>query len=249
MNTVSHYLPGNIAVSCIQTAGARHRDKQQPCEDSTFLRSTQDWLFCGIADGQSGAPYGREGGRACLEAVSEYIDAAGIGNILNASFPDELPCAITKAFRKRLLTLSEAKGAPLEDFSSTLLAMAVDLKTGKYVILHLGDGCAVSIPVSGEFILVSTPDTGLSHHHTWLTTSDNAVSHLRIRFGSLKNQKRILLLSDGAACFCQGKNIPWRIRDFLRNGGMPQLQEHLMQSEPTDDATCILVDCSDAAVL
>lgn len=243
MIAISHHIPENITISCIQAAGSDHKKHQQICEDTVFLHTTEDCLFCGIADGQSEALYGREGGKACLEAVCEYVGSTGIRNILDTPFPDELPCTITKVFRKKLLSLARNKKVPLQDFSSTLLVLAADWKTGDYILLHLGDGCALGIPASGDYTIISSPDTGLSPHHTWLTTSDSAVSHLRIRFGSLKNNKRILLLSDGATCFCRGRNIPWKVRELLNQGSRQQLQDYLVQSTPADDATCILIDC------
>lgn len=243
MNAVSHYPSGKITVSWGQTEGSYHREKNQACEDTVFLCTTPDYLFCGLADGQSGTLYGSVGGRACLEAISDYISSMGIGNFIDAPFPDEHPCSLTKIYRQKLLHLSESKATPMKEFASTLLAIAVDLKTGKFALLHLGDGCAISIPLSGEPTIISAPDNGLSLCHTWLTTSENAVSHFRIRFGSLDNKKRILILSDGATCLCKGQNIPWRAKELLKHGGQEDLLEQLILSKPTDDATCILLEC------
>lgn len=242
MNIDFHDPSGSITVSRIQTEGSYHREHHQPCEDAVFLRTAPDCLFCGLADGQSGTRYGSIGGRACLEAISDHIASIGIGNFMDAPFPDEHPCSLAKVFRKKLLQLSESRSAPLKEFASTLLAIVIDLKTGKYALLHLGDGCAVSIPLSGDPAVISPPDNGLSPCHTWLTTSGNAVFHFRIRFGSLEKKKRILLLSDGAACLCKGRNIPWRVRDLLKYAAPSELEKQLIFSKPADDATCILLE-------
>lgn len=236
------HFPENPAVSWIRIPGTRHRQAQQPCEDVVYQFISEDCLFWGLADGQSGTAYGAEGGRAALEAVSACIQSMGIGNFLNTPFPDELPCTLTHAYRKRLLQLAESRSCPLKEFSSTLLAIALDRKTGNYGLIHLGDGCAVGIPVTGDPILLSAPENGLSACQTWLTTSESAVSHLRIRYGSLETKKRILLFSDGAACFCKGRNIPWRAKTLLTQGTPSQLAAHLTQSNPADDATCILLE-------
>ena len=119
-----------IGISHARLSGACHRKARHPCEDVVLLRSTPEQLFCGLADGHSGARYGAEGGQACLEAVWDYIRQTGLGNILETPFPDELPCAVTKAFRQRLLSLSADRSAALGEFASTLLALAVDLRTG-----------------------------------------------------------------------------------------------------------------------
>lgn len=242
MNTIPCGTCHNIVISHAQIEGSRHRCSQQPCEDAVLIRTAGDYLFCGLADGQSGTRYGADGGRICLEAIFDYIGSAGIGNLLSTPFPDELPCAFVKAFRKELFSLAKQKSANIQEFASTLLAIAVDLKSGKYVLLHLGDGCAVSIPHTGEPIPVSIPESGITSHHTWLTTSDSAVSHFRVTFGSFENKKRLLLMSDGATCFCRGREIPWKAKDLLRDSAHPQIFERLMQSNPVDDATCILID-------
>lgn len=242
MNTIPCGGNYNICFSHAQIQGFYHRQNQHPCDDIVLTRTTQDYLFCGLADGQSNAKYGSEGGKICLEAVSDYIDSIGIEEILNAPFPDELPYAFVKAFRKKLISLSESKCASINEFSSTLLVIAVDLKSGKYVLLHLGDGCAISIPHIGDPIPISVPENGISSYHTWLTTSDSAVSHFRVTFGSFANKKRILLMSDGATCFCRGREIPWRAKDLLKNSSHPQIYDRLIQSNPVDDASCIIID-------
>lgn len=247
MNMEFHEPYGNVMVSWSQKEGTWHRESRQPSEDAVFLNSKQEYLFCGLADGQSGSRYGQAGGKACLEALWEHIASIGIGNFLDAPFPDEHPCSATRAVRQRLRQLSESRGTPLEEFSSTLLAAAIDLERGKYALLHLGDGCAVGVPSTGEPILISQPENGPSLNQTWLTTSENAVSHFRVRFGSLENKKRILLLSDGATCLCRGRNIPWRAKELLKYGAAQELHRQLLESEPRDDATCILLECGEEA--
>ena len=233
-----------VTVSHSQVAGKHHRENGQSCEDVVLLQKSQNCLFCGIADGQSGAEYGAEGGRVCLQAVADYVTETGIENIIHATFPDELPCAVVHTFRKRLTTLAETTCADFKAFASTLLAIAVDLRTGEYVIFHLGDGCTVSISHDGDAEVISAAENILTPYTTWLTTSKNAVSHLRVTFGCVQNQKRFLLLSDGAVCFYRGRNIPRRTKDLLRAGSQTELQEHLAASDPCDDATCVVLDCS-----
>ena len=242
MITIPAGYSRSITVSQALTEGLRHRNAQQPSQDSVLLRAAGDFLFCGIADGQSGTRYGAEGGRACLEAVFEYLESAGPDSLIHGPFPDELPCMVVRSYRQRLIQLSRQYGADFKEFASTLLVIVANLRTGEYLLLHLGDGCAISIPRAGEPAILSGPDTGLTACHTWLTTSDHAVNHLRVRFGSLENKKRLLILSDGATCFCRGTNILWRTKELLKNGTSAQLRDRLLQSAPIDDAACLILD-------
>ena len=242
MNYVFEEKSRLIKLSCTQVRGRLHREKNESCEDIVVVQSHPEYLFCGIADGKSGAEFGVEGGRVSLEATADYIHELGIANLIHAPFPDELPCMVIREIRKRLLLLAGEKKAELQDFASTLLAIAVDRSTGDYALLHLGDGCALGIPETGDAAILSPPENGLALNHTWLTTSDHAVAHLRIRFGSLEGKTRILLLSDGVGCLCTGGNIPRRAVPLLRQGSKSQLRAYLEGSDPADDASCILLE-------
>lgn len=242
MNYVLKEKFRQMKLSYVQVPGRLHRERDEPCGDIIVVQSHPEYLFCGIADGKSGAEFGAEGGRASLEAVAAYIHALGIGNLIHAPFPDELPCMMVKEIRKRLLGLSREKKAELQSFASTLLAIAVDRSAGEYMLLHLGDGCALGIPETGDAAVLSPPENGLSFNHTWLTTSDCAVAHLHIRFGSLEGKTRILLLSDGASCLCGSGNIPRRAKPLLKDGSASQLRAYLKSSNPADDASCILLE-------
>lgn len=242
MNVYSCRNCQNMICSHAQIEGSIHRQQDRPCEDAVFHRFTDRYLFYGLADGQSGTACGAEGGQACLEAISDYIDSAGMERFLDTPFRDELPCGFVQVLRRKLSALADGRGMDLKEFSSTFLAIAIDLKTGKYMLLHLGDGCAIGIPHTGDPFLLSEPENGLTSCHTWLTTSANAVTHFRVAFGSLDAGKRLILLSDGATCFCRGRNIPWRAKELMKNGSRQQLQECLLQSDPSDDATCIVLD-------
>ena len=231
-----------ITLSHAQVEGSPKRQTHAPCEDVVFKGITEEFVLYGLADGQSGTQYGAAGSQACLEAIFGLISSVGIENLINSPFPDELPCLFVQAIRKVLLPMTNSRNTDLKEFASTLLIITVSLKSGRYILLHLGDGCAISIPNIGDPAFISKPDTGLTSRHTWLTTSDNAIPHFHVTFGSIENKKRILLVSDGAVCFCRGQHIPWRAKDLLTDGSQLQLHEYLMQSEPLDDATCIVLD-------
>jgi len=233
-----------ITVSYAQRTGHYNLQNHRPCEDVLYMWEADNFLFYGLADGQRGAKCGVTGGRACLETISAYIRTIGISNIIHAQFPDELPCTLVKEIRKQLLFMAHSQNTPYREFASTLLAVAIDSVSGEYVLLHLGDGYAVSISRAGTSDIVSAPENGITAHHTWLTTSDNAAFHLRITFGSIESKKRLLLMSDGATCFCRSNHMSKRIGDFLRMGTQEEILKHLTSCNSSDDASCIILDFS-----
>lgn len=227
-----------VQFSDMQITGSRHPH----CQDVTFFQQQQDLLFAGIADGKTDAPYGAEGGYAALQAVADHIAKAGLDAFLAAPFPDVLPGSVTAVFRKTLQDLAAARQASFQDFASTLLLLTLDLKTGRYLSVHLGSGCVLGVSPSEEIGFISPPEYGLTVYHTWLTTSHNAISHLRLSSGSIERKKRILLLSNGADCLCRHGSVPLRARSAIAQNSPEALHSRLAQSTPEDDASCVLLD-------
>ena len=104
-------------ITTAQKTGLRHLQQNKPCEDVIYLRQTRNLLFYGLADGQSQTLCGAEGGRACLEAVADYIENTGISNILHAPFPDELPCMFVKQIRRRILSMVSSQNTDFKEYA------------------------------------------------------------------------------------------------------------------------------------
>ena len=100
MNTTN--CSPKIAISHFLQTGRNHQSEDLPCQDTVLIRNTEDCLFCGLADGQTGTRYGAEGGHACLEAIADYIDSIGIHDFIHTPFPDELPCMLVQTYRRKL---------------------------------------------------------------------------------------------------------------------------------------------------
>lgn len=227
-----------VQFSDMQIAGSRH----PRCQDVTFFHQQQDLLFAGIADGKTDAPYGSEGGYAALQAVADHIAKAGLDAFWDVPFPDVLPSSVTAVFRQKLQDMAVARQASFQDFASTLLLLTLDLKTGRYLSVHLGNGCVLRVSPSEEIGFISPPEYGLTVYHTWLTTSQNAISHLRLSSGNIESKKRILLLSNGADCLCRHGSVPLRARSAIVQNSPEALHSCLSKSNPEDDASCVLLD-------
>lgn len=242
MRTTYFRNPRAVSVSQTQILGHHRHNTDSSCEDVLFVKATDRLLICGIADGKSDAQYGAIGGQISLETVAQYLENTGPDNIMNHPFPDEIPYIIAVALRKRLLDLASSMHADFNDFASTLQLLVMDMLYNTYTLIHLGDGCVIGTGPDGNVSLMSAPDNGLTAYQTWLTTSPNAISHIRITTGSLEQKKRLLLISDGAVCFCKGRNILHHARSLINTGSAEELFQHLTNSNPEDDASCIVID-------
>ncbi|MGN1168317.1 MAG: protein phosphatase 2C domain-containing protein [Lachnospiraceae bacterium] len=223
----------------IQIVGNNHRENQEEIEDVVYKRKTEKLLFWGIADGQSNKRYCVTGGKAVLEDLAEYVEKKGIKYLSDRIYTDETKYEIVQIIRKCINGLSKRYRVNKEEFSSTLVAWSADPDSGEYFIVHLGDGCIIGITDQDEVKMISAPDNGITIQYTWLTTSDDALMHLRIGFGNIGRYKNIYIMSDGMDCICHGRNILLRGKELLKSGKPELIYEHVSKNSPEDDATCI----------
>ena len=231
-----------IQTTFIQQTGSYHLLHQQPCEDMHYIYELSDFCFYGIADGQTGKSQCRAGGTSCLTSIAEYTRRYSVRNLIAHPFPDELPYMMMREIRSQLLLLSQKDRVPLTEYASTLLTAAIDPNSGHYVLSHLGDGCIIGVTAEDSITLLSPPESGLTAQSTWLTTTPNAIPHLRLTFGSITNLKRLILMSDGARVLCHGKHIPRTAKELLLHGTASDIKQRLMQTTPPDDLTCMILD-------
>lgn len=225
-----------ISTESCQKTGTRHLQAGQPCEDVVVIIREPEFWFCGLADGQSGKRHGAEGGRACLEVLAAWIRDRGVEQVRRYPYPDELPCMMMQQVRACLKNMAD----DMEEYASTLLGLALDPVSGQSFFFHLGDGGLTAVRSDGSLVMLSAPENGPSARYTWLTTSNNAVSHLSIGFCSLETMKRLIFLTDGATALCRGSCI--RAGELLKTGTTEQILERLKASDPADDASCIVLD-------
>lgn len=232
-------------VTLHQQAGTVHLEQNAASEDAALCLETPALHFYGLADGQSGQPYSRLGGKLVLRTLANLILRQGIAALRAYPYQDELQYQCIRAIRQSLTACAAQYATELAAFSSTLVLFAYTPDTGEYLLMHLGDGGILGVQTHPPRLhLLSAPENGITARYTWLTTSQNALSHLRIRFGTLaREQTRVLLFTDGVSALCHGKNIPFAAQQLLLANPTPQqIATWIQESRPRDDASCMIVD-------
>lgn len=230
-------------VNCFSQTGQHHIAENLPCEDVYITEYEGSFHFYGLADGQSGKRFCAVGGQEVLSTIAQYVKDRTIPQLSHYEYIDELQYELIRMIRNTLSKLSEEHHAELSDFASTIIAVAVDANTNDYLIIHLGDGSVVGVNRENSTIMLSAPDNGITSQYTWLTTSTDAMKHLRIYKGSIENLKRIVLLTDGATALCRGRNIVKKAEPIFCDLDDPgNIVNEIKKGTPLDDASCIVVD-------
>ena len=222
--------------------GKRNLERRAGCEDTIYIDRTPQIKFFGLADGQTGKRYCCEGGKEVLGAIFQFVADKGITQMSQYEYVDELQYELGRLARDTISKLSLTKEVEKTEFASTLLVLAYDIQTGDYVIIHLGDGGIVVRNKDDEIYMLSQPENGLTTNYTWLTTSQESLHHIRIGFGNIKAFKRILMVTDGATVYVHGRNVPNGARKMICQCEREELVSALRDSNPLDDASCIVID-------
>lgn len=234
---------GCYPVNCFSQTGQHHIADKLPCEDVYITRYDGTFHFYGLADGQSRKRFCAVGGQKVLTAIAQYVKDKTIPHLCHYAYIDELQYELIRVIRSSLSKLSEEYHTDISEFSSTIIAVAIDANTNDYLIIHLGDGSVVGISRENSTVMLSAPDNGITSQYTWLTTSTDAMKHLRIYKGSIESLKRIVLITDGATMLCRGRNVAKRAASILCDLDNPEnILQEIQQGNPVDDASCIVVD-------
>lgn len=226
-----------------QTTGENHRRRNETLQDVVLISQENGLSIFGLADGQSGRSHSAEGGRCVLNRIADCIKAHGLREFARCSYQDELKYVLMRNIRRALADLKDELGlSDVRELSSTLMMIAVDEKTGEYMTIHLGDGAIIGARSDGSIRIVSEPENGMTSQYTYLSTSDDAMMHLRIAFGRIHSYSRIVMVTDGAASICRGSNISLRSRRLIQEAQRDDFAGILSADAPLDDASVIVVD-------
>lgn len=225
------------------SVGAYHESRDECCQDTVLCKEESDILYYGIADGQSGKLYCNIGGEEVLKSIYQYIKKKAIEEIIRYEYKDEIQYEILRIIRDRIDELSKEYSADIGEFSSTIIVLAINPKTGNYMILHIGDGGIMAERTDQSIELISRPENGITKQYTWLTTNSELLAHIRIEFGNVGSFSRIIMFSDGADVICNGNNIPGKIKHFLdERADADVMFEYIKKSGHVDDASCAIID-------
>lgn len=224
-----------------QQTGLSHIQNHQPNQDVVLNYTNSTVSILGLADGQGSKKMSAVGGQVVLEHVAAFIDRVGMDSIMSYRYKDELVYDIMRVIRECLQEKAETSNIDIDDLSSTLVLIAIDKTSGRFVTMHLGDGIILGVR-NESIIFISSPDNGVTSQYTWLTTSQGALNHLRINYGDVADYDRIILVSDGAYDICHGKRVQHRARHLLLSAKQNDIIEYMLRSQHEDDATIIISD-------
>lgn len=175
--------------------GIRHRRNGMECQDYAEMKRTDDRISIALVDGRGDTDVNAKAVKRITKTLNEFM----LVFFEEISQMDEKTIAYNLMLQveREIGEMSKEYEVANEELASTLLAFCIDEKKGKYCAIHLGDGVIALKDNRDTIQPLSMPTNGISSNQTILSTSEDAMSFVKIYRGSIETIKGVMLASDG----------------------------------------------------
>lgn len=237
-----------------EVQGRAHIKANLPCQDKTCVLCDNGVHVIALADGAGSAKLSHYGAECITSEIANFL-CKSFDEFYSSSDGVSVKRLIIDHMQDKLNLKASALNCKIKDLASTLLIAAV--KEDKFILLHLGDG-VIGYVKANEVKVASAPDNGEFANTTYFTTSSDALSHIRLYKGELKDISGFILMSDGseAALYNKKQNIitpsvlkimrscsflyPIKVEQMLLNNF-----ENLIKKVTTDDCSIAILTMDD----
>lgn len=191
--------------------GRGHMQMGIPCQDKTYSLVKNGVTAIALADGAGSARLSHFG----AERVTEYI-CDDLSENFDRYFHEEDGVPVKKALiSKSILALDELSrklNCEIRELASTLLVVAV--KDERFILFHIGDG-VIGYCKKGELKVASQPENGEFVNTTVFTTSQEALTTMKLIKGKVGDIRGFVLMSDGTEASLYDKKEK-RLADVIK---------------------------------
>jgi hypothetical protein len=189
--------PSPWRVVAASTAGKRHVQQKQPCQDAVRWEAGPDgWVLAVVADGAGSAKLGEIGAAtavaAALAALRQQFGHPGAPR--DATLAEAGLREAFRAARAALVAEAASRGAAVGDLATTLVCSVA----GPVLVAaaQIGDGAVVFDDTAGQLRTLTRPVAGEYLNETVFLTSENLFERAQFQTWS-GGLRHLALFSDG----------------------------------------------------
>lgn len=228
-------------IEMMSKTGSYHSKNHTENQDVILSGSSGSLTGLFLADGVSGCERSGVGAMRVCEAMKNLLMKRG------ACFFDleerEIADYSLAHVRYALRELSRLEGRPVEHFSSTMAWGLLDRRSGRLMLLNLGDGLIAGVR-DGRLNILAMPDD--SSKGCCCTTTEGAEGRTAVRFADAGDYDEVFLCSDGAwKALFDGGRLRDEVRRLLKTGACADLANYLRKTDTFDDCSFISMKCKE----
>lgn len=175
--------------------GRGHLKNDVPCQDKTTVLKENNVYIIALADGAGSAKYSHFGAENIINTVAKSL-STNFDRYFLHEIANYVITEIYNEYYENLCKLATSMNCTVKDLASTLLFVAV--KDDRFILGHLGDGL-IGYLKNNYLKIASLPNNGEFSNETYFSTSKDAINHMKLAKGSVKDINGFVLMSDGTA--------------------------------------------------
>lgn len=213
----------------------KQRINQNKCYDIySYFQNTDFDLIC-LSDGVSNRRYTDKGAKAVHENINELLKALhDVSSISANTLKYRVACCINETIYQLTKSLNQAH----EEFASTLMCVIIpkgDLNNSYYCV-HIGDGAFFEVKNDMVDIL-SFPENGINKNFTYVTTSNDIYTHVRVKKLPQSTNSTIIAATDGVTeqIFSDnGRFLKSEVKEVLKDKNWNKFIKMISQNNDDD---------------
>ena len=135
-----------MVISKFSKTGVYHRDTKRENQDYLCSVEGKDFLAIMLADGATACEKGLEGARLSCGAMAEVIKQEGS---VFFNYPKEKIAYLLTEQILYCLECNKSDACDISEYGSTFALVFMEKKTGRTVLVNLGDGAIISVTENG----------------------------------------------------------------------------------------------------
>ncbi len=173
--------------------GRGHMKMGIPCQDRTCSLMRSGVTIIALADGAGSARLSHFGAEKAAQFICDDF-SENFDRYFDAEDGSFVKKALVSKIIVTLNELSRELDCEIKELASTLLLVAV--KDERFILVHIGDG-VIGYQKKGELRVASQPENGEFVNTTVFTTSQEALTTMKLIKGNVGDIQGFVLMSDG----------------------------------------------------
>lgn len=218
-----------MVINKFSKTGTYNRNLERENQDYLYSIDGKDFLAIMLADGATACEKGLEGARLSCESMAQVVKQEGS---VFFNYPKEKIAYLLTEQILYYLECNITEGCDIREYGSTFSMVFMEKKTGRTVLVNLGDGAIMSVTETGlSYLLRPKRYRG----NPCLTTTVGAGKVIDIVICNLSLGEGIFVCSDGFLNQMTKENIT----SFLNSYDIEGLNHKLSLIENEDDCSYI----------
>lgn len=219
-----------MVINKFSKTGFYHRSLNQDNQDYMYSVEEKNYTGIMIADGATACKMGLEGARLACQAVAQVIKWEGE---VFFNYPKEKMAYLLIEQILYCIECNIQDGCDLEEYGSTFALVFMEKKTGRTVLINLGDSAILSIDKENDYFYLMSPKRYMGC--PCLTTTKDAYKAVEVRVMDLPFGDTLFLCTDGFLKMLKNSDVA----DKLVNYDFDGLNCLLNKKENNDDCSYI----------